>query len=86
MRTDGKVYGEYGSFGYDLESLVVLQPQKVPQGMLCDGCIGVLIAIGALRIDSTYDPFDHIDPRFTNTTGLVPLDGQWEDISNSSAP
>lgn len=85
LRADGKLYGEYGS-GYDLTALDVLQPNHVPAGVVCDGCIGVLIAIGALRVDHTYDPFEHIDPKFTSTTGLVPLDGEWEDLFKSSVP
>jgi len=59
------IHGHFGSTAYDMTSLRVVRPQEVVQGNLCDGCLRVLVASGALEEEpppERVDPFAQMSP------------------------
>lgn len=49
---NGMVVGHYGSVRHDSRRYLITDPQRVPSGLLCDGCIDVLLVCGALAPDT----------------------------------
>lgn len=82
------VMGHYGSLAYDMTVLTVVDKTRVLHGNLCDACIDVLVASGALR-ERTQEEYlaslpeddeDDEDDEHNNGWGVVFDPDVWDDL------
>ena len=53
--------GHYGSVRHDMTTYRIVRAEDVAAGNLCDGCVDVLVAAGALELTGEAESFDSFE-------------------------